>query len=637
MQFKRLLISVFLINLLILLLSITLIKSLNIIIFLWITSLSITFISIYYITKKKLLSPIEKVLTNVKDIKKKHNLPIESSNTANTNNKIKTVIEEFEFLTNQLDRNLSFLDSYRSVIDDSSIVSKADLTGKIIYVNDNLVKVSGYKKEELLGSSHSILKHPDTPTEVFEDLWSTVQNKKVWKGIIKNQKKDGGEYWISIVIRPLLDENNNITKYIALRHEITELITQREELELLANSDKLTGLKNRSKLIEDINKVEIPAVAFLNIDNFRQINDFYGNVFGDLLLQRVSDFLKEYCQGDIAYLHIYRTQADEFAILASLSAKYEKERFYSRIYQIVRRVNSSNLVIEDEEISMTITASLSYEDRDNLLTTANMALKFAKKNGMHLTVYKDEFSLDKIYKNNIKWTIELKNAIKNNKIVPYFQPIVNNKTGKIEKYESLVRLIDSNNKVVSPYFFLDVAKQTKHYNKITKIMISKTFKKFENKKFDFSINLTVDDILNDDIKNFIYTMLEKYKIGSRVVFEIVESESIQNFDQVSNFITNIKKHGCKIAIDDFGTGYSNFEYLVRLNADFIKIDGSMIKDIDKNENSKIVVSTIVSFAKKMNMKTIAEFVENEKILEEIKELGIDYSQGYHFSAPKENL
>jgi EAL domain-containing protein (putative c-di-GMP-specific phosphodiesterase class I) len=132
-------------------------------------------------------------------------------------------------------------------------------------------------------------------------------------------------------------------------------------------------------------------------------------------------------------------------------------------------------------------------------------------------------------------------------------------------------------------------------------------------------------------------MLERYKIGSRAVFEIVESESIENFEEVEDFIVQVKSYGCKVAIDDFGTGYSNFEYLMKLKADYIKIDGSMIKDIDTSLNAQIVVSTIVSFAKKMGIKTIAEFVENESILNKVKELGVDYSQGYYFSQPKRDI
>jgi len=168
-------------------------------------------------------------------------------------------------------------------------------------------------------------------------------------------------------------------------------------------------------------------------------------------------------------------------------------------------------------------------------------------------------------------------------------------------------------------------------------MIKKSFDTFKDTDLEFSVNLTIEDILNKDIKLYIFAMLKEYNIGKRVVFEIVESESIVNFQEVIEFIQKSKSYGCKIAIDDFGTGYSNFEYLLKLKADFIKIDGSMIKNIDTDLDAQTVVSTIVDFAKKMKIKTIAEFVENESIYNTVKALGIDYSQGYYFSEPKREL
>lgn len=165
-------------------------------------------------------------------------------------------------------------------------------------------------------------------------------------------------------------------------------------------------------------------------------------------------------------------------------------------------------------------------------------------------------------------------------------------------------------------------------------MLKKSFETFKDKTQEFSVNLTIADILNLSIKNYIFELLELYGIGERVVFEIVESESIENFAEIAAFIASVKSFGAKIAIDDFGTGYSNFEYLLRLKADYIKIDGSMIRNIDSDGDAQIVVSTIVDFAKKMGVKTIAEFVENESIYNKVKELGIDYSQGYYFSEPK---
>ncbi|MFA7501162.1 MAG: EAL domain-containing protein, partial [Sulfurimonas sp.] len=151
---------------------------------------------------------------------------------------------------------------------------------------------------------------------------------------------------------------------------------------------------------------------------------------------------------------------------------------------------------------------------------------------------------------------------------------------------------------------------------------------------EFSINLTIEDILNKEIEEYIYDMLRTYNIGPRVVFEIVESESIENFKEVLDFIKKIKKFGSKIAIDDFGTGYSNFIYLMKLNTDYIKIDGSLIKEINTNKQARVVVTIIVDFAKKMGIKTVAEFVETQEIQNKVLELGIDYSQGYFFSEPK---
>jgi len=222
--------------------------------------------------------------------------------------------------------------------------------------------------------------------------------------------------------------------------------------------------------------------------------------------------------------------------------------------------------------------------------------------------------------------------------VPFFQPLVNNKTLKYEKYEALVRMIDKDGSVISPFFFLDIAKQTKQYSRITKIMLDKSFAQFADREESFSINLTAEDILNSEIAQHIVSLLEKYpQTGNRVVFEIVESESIESYDEVMDFINRVKQMGCRIAIDDFGTGYSNFEYLIKLKADFIKIDGSLIKNIISSKESFVVVSVIVSFAQQMGIKTVAEFVENGEILKVLQELGVDYSQGYHFSPPLKTI
>jgi EAL domain-containing protein (putative c-di-GMP-specific phosphodiesterase class I) len=195
-------------------------------------------------------------------------------------------------------------------------------------------------------------------------------------------------------------------------------------------------------------------------------------------------------------------------------------------------------------------------------------------------------------------------------------------------------MIDENGDIIPPYQFLDIAKTTKQYIAITKKVIQKATETFKNSSKEFAINITIEDILSSELNNYTREMLGKEVYKGRIVLEVVESESIESFDEVTEFIARAKQCGCKIAIDDFGTGYSNFEYLIKLRADYIKIDGSMIKNIDKDIDCEEIVRTIVDFAKKRKLKTIAEFVCSKEVFDKVVELGIDYSQGYYIGKPE---
>jgi diguanylate cyclase (GGDEF)-like protein len=409
------------------------------------------------------------------------------------------------------------------------------------------------------------------------------------------------------------------------------MVRQQQKLDNAVNTDNLTGLGSRYKLNNDIQHASNPTLAIINIDSFAQINDFYGHEKGDKVIQKLGILLDGYIKNET--IELYHLQGDEFVLF---DKDMDNDVFIDRITELSSIVSTSPIMLEDDEIFLNVSTAISFENKSRILQTAGMALKVAKKENKSIVIYNANISLNDVYENNIKWTKKVKEAIENDNIVPVFQPIVNNTNNLWEKYECLVRLQDEE-KLVSPFFFLEISKKTKHYLRITKIMLTKSFEAFKDKDQEFSVNLTIEDILNDEINDFIMGLLESYGFGSRVVFEIVESESIENFEQIYKFIEKIKSYGCKIAIDDFGTGYSNFEYLLKLKADYVKIDGSMIKHIDTDKNTELVVSTIIEFAKKMGMKTIAEFVENESILNKVKELGIDYSQGYHFSEPKKSI
>ena len=538
------------------------------------------------------------------------------------------ILNKMDQTNKELQNYVASLKSHQLALDASSIVTRSDLKGRITYVNDNFCKITGFTREEAIGKPHNIVRHPSNPPEMFEELWRTIKSKKVWKKVMINSGKLG-DYYVDTAILPILDDSGDIVEYIAVRHDVTKMIKQQQKLDNLVNTDFLTGLGNRYKLIKDIKKSINPALAIFNVDSFSEINDFYGHEQGDMVIVELSKVFasllsKQSCT-------IYHLQGDEFVIF---DRDAKRDVFIKKMLSISESFSKKPAKLNsDKEIYINFTIAISFEDKNNIFTTADMALKIAKKENKHLLVYSEAISLNDQYKNNIKWANKVKKAIDNDNIVPVFQPIVNNSNEKWEKYESLVRIKDDEN-LISPYFFLDISKKTKQYVKITRIMIEKTFEMFRDRDSEFSINLTIEDILNEGINRFIFEMLERYGIGQKVVFEIVESESIENFEQVLSFIENIKSFGSKLAIDDFGTGYSNFEYLLKLKADYIKIDGSMIKDIDKNVEAQIVVSTIVDFAKKMGVKTIAEFVETESVFNKVKEMGIDYSQGYYFSAPK---
>lgn len=526
----------------------------------------------------------------------------------------------------KLKKENHILKQYNEATKDSNIISTADLKGNITYVNDKFCEVSLYTYEEVLGKPHSIVRGEEDG-KIFQQLWETIKNKKVWYGVLKNRKKNGEFYWVNINIRPILDEKNEIIEYIAIRHEITDLVLKTEELKRNLRLDFLTNIGNRYKLIEDVSKSVNPCISILDIVSFSDVNDFFGYKTGDNVLKIVARKIEKLLIDKENY-KVYRDHSDTFCIVAQ---NEDRDKFIKNVDEISKTIAKVPIVIKSRELYVQLSYVFSFESKENLLETANIIKRYSQAN-KNIIVYDKALELEKDYEKNIFWTLKIKKALDEDKIVPYFQPIYNLKTNKIEKYEALVRLIDGNN-VISPYYFLDISKKSKQYLQLTKTIIQKTFDYFRDKDFEFSINLTFEDIKSEYISSFIIELLKEYKIGHRVVFEIVESEEIDNFRKINEFFVTIREYGCKIAIDDFGSGYSNFEYLAKLNVDYIKIDGSLIKDILINKSSQNIVSMLVNFAKGQNVKTIAEFVSNKDILNKVRELGIDYVQGYYIKEP----
>lgn len=544
----------------------------------------------------------------------------------------KQFVDTFNNMSSNIEKRDRELQEYVKAVDAGSIVSKSSVDGKITYVNDQLCRVTGYSRKELIGKPHSILRHPSVSKQVFKDMWKMLFAKKIYQGVLENKKKDGSSFYARVTIVPILDSNNNIKEFIALRDDVTELVDSKNKLIKSYETDSLTMFGNRFKMQNDLIHIEKPIVTLFNIDYFKEINDFYGTNIGDMLLiklaKRISSYLKENCQ-------IYRVHADEFAVISSLD-EVEYDKYINNMMFIHNIIEKDPFLIEGEELSINITLGISKEKK-NILNSASLALKSAKKRKVDYLAYSDELRLGENYKSNLEWSKKLKKAIQSNSIIPYFQPIYNNKTAKIEKYEALIRLIDEDGKVISPFFFLDIAKRTRQYSKLTKIMIDKTFEAFKGLPYEFSINLTMDDISNQDIIEYLNKRKKEFNIDKKLVYELVESEGVNDFEQMKSFFESVKQSGSSIAIDDFGTGYSNFEYLIKLDSDYIKIDGSLIKGINEDKNKYATVETIVEFAKRNNFKTIAEFVSCKEIFDIVNELGIDYSQGFYIGKPEERI
>lgn len=531
----------------------------------------------------------------------------------------------------KLDEKTLIFDEYLEAMNVNNIISKSDIHGKITYVNDNFCEVSGYTKEEVIGKPHSLLRDPEQKKEVFKILWLTIQGGKTWKGILRNKKKNGEFYYVDIAIMPIFSHQNQIIEYVAIRHDITELMTQRKNLLNIATKDSLTNVGNRYKLSYDINQHIVNNVAIIDIDKFSTINDFYGHKIGDEVIIKFAKLLIANLTNEF---QLYRLHGDKFAIH---NFTLDTARFSNFIVHLNQKMVESIINTDVRSFDIVTTSGISSTQNDVIISTAEIANKYAKKIHKKVLVYSKDLNIESQFEENIQWTEKVKKALNEDRIVVYYQPILNNKTNTIEKYEALVRLKDEKGEIISPYYFLNIAKSSNQYIDITKVVIKKSFEKFQNIMCEFSINLTVEDILNDELCDYLEEMILKYNIGKKLVIELVESEGIEQFEIVQRFINRLKSFGCKIAIDDFGTGYSNFEYLIKLQSNYIKIDGSMIKNINSDQNIKEIVKIIIDFAKKMNYQTIAEFVATQEIYDAILELGVDYAQGYHIGIPKEDL
>lgn len=411
------------------------------------------------------------------------------------------------------------------------------------------------------------------------------------------------------------------------------------------HTDALTQLPNREKLLMDTGKAASGAVLLVNIDAFKEINDFYGHQCGDHVISQLAEALQRFLDDQPASsaIQLYRLPADEMAIW--IRESMDRQALDGLTTAMLAAVNGLTVSWLNYRIPLSVTIGVStslqldgtHDTDGQLLTSANIALKFARQHKLGYQLYDPEQRTRESYEHNLVWANRLKKALTEGRIVPYFQPILDLKTGRIDKFECLARMIDEQGQPVRPAEFLEVAKKIRLYRYITRTMVQQCFSRFAENQYEFSLNLSCEDLLDPELVSFITSSLEQSNIAPRVTFEILESEGIENYAEVRQFIDKVKQLGCRIAIDDFGTGYSNFEHLLRLNVDIIKIDGSLVKNLDSDPVALSVIRGIHLFASGLGMQTVAEYVHSQAIMEKVQSLKIDFAQGYYVGEPSATL
>lgn len=409
------------------------------------------------------------------------------------------------------------------------------------------------------------------------------------------------------------------------------------------NVDNITGTFSKNKLIERLNKHYMKnkdkILLYIDIYSFSVINDNYGRRFGDKVLKEIAKILKEKLLDDGILAH---SRADDFMFLFNSDdwsyALSKTEYLRKELEKLVIKLDGKQIDV-DLFFGLTKLARKPKDEWDASIALVEelfTGLKNSSDNGF--LVYCDFNDLIKIKENKEKLKSDLIKAFNEDKIVPFFQPIFDIKSENKYKYEILMRIKDGEN-YISPFPYIKIAEENNLIEKIDLRVIEKAliYKKSidHSDKLMFSINVSGRSLMDLDFLNKVKELIDKFNINyNNIIFEITETHNINNIEDLVKLVKHFKDLGFKFAIDDFGTGYSSMYYLKCIPADFVKIDGSFVRDLNINKESYYLVESIVKMAKAFNMKVIAEYVENQEVLDKLNEIGVDYAQGYFTGKPE---
>jgi len=529
-----------------------------------------------------------------------------------------------------------------------SAVVITDSLGMIEYINTKYTEISDYQSYDCIGRPYFSLGLHAKNKEDEKNIIRALEQGNEWTGERCNLSKLGKEYWVNEHIYPIFNNEKEISHYIAIQDDVTQFRNISRKFSYQAAHDSLTGLINRqefenilcSTIDGRVEYITTHTLCFIDIDQFKIVNDTCGHVGGDELLRQISQFFNDYCcNGEV----VARLGGDEFALLLYAHDIEKAKRVSKKLIQDVENFRfrwNENVFKIGISIGMTEIneKSISYVETIKEADSACFAAKDAGRNRYHIYQADDQAVVQR--KDDTYWATQINDALEKNRLALYAQPIIPLKEHDKINYEVLVRMLDDSNNIIAPGAFLPVAERFNLSHRIDKWVIDNTLQWISD-NYDvidhidhISINLSGQSLSNEMLLQHIIKALKASKVNtSKITFEITETAAIANLTHAKLFISALNAYGCKFALDDFGSGLSSFAYLKNLKVDLLKIDGMFVKDMLNDPIDAAMVKSINDVGHIMGMETIAEYVESEEIRDMLQEIGINYGQGFGLGEP----